>query len=73
MSLWLFNLIESVLFVGMLLLLQFFFIPRSIHSFNTWKSSRQDADLVRFIRMVVASFFIFSGIFVIFIRAFIRH
>ncbi len=67
------NLIESVLFIGTLLIVFYLFIPKAIKKFRSWKTSGKDIDLTNFIISVIASLFILSGDFIVFIRAFIRH
>lgn len=73
MDSWVLSLVESVSFIGLFFLVLRFLIPKAIRSFHKWQASQKDDDLTQFIGFVITSFFLISGLFVVFIRAFIRH
>ncbi len=73
MSYQIISLLESILFMGSLLIVSLLFIPKAIKKFRSWKTSGKDVDLSNFIRLVIISLFILSGDYLIFIRACIRH
>ena len=66
------SLVESILFIGLFLIVFLVLVPRAIKKFRSWKISNKDSDLTLSIGFVVMSLFLLSGDFVIFIRAFIR-
>jgi len=69
---WLFNVFETVLFMGMFFLTIQFLIPKAIRHFRLWKSAEKDAHLTNFIGISILSFFLLSAVFVMFIQVFIK-